>query len=92
MGTPVITLLGDRHAGRVGCSILSKVGFTELIADNIEEYISTASRLSKDIQYLIQVHKILRKNFQSLMCNGAVFIKALENAYCDMWKRYCSKS
>jgi predicted O-linked N-acetylglucosamine transferase (SPINDLY family) len=91
MGTPVINLLGKRHAGRVGCSILTKVGLKEWIADDIEDYISTACRFSKDNQYILQSSQILQMNFKSLLCNGKVFTKSLENAYLNMWKMYCSK-
>jgi predicted O-linked N-acetylglucosamine transferase (SPINDLY family) len=36
MGVPVVTLRGDRHAGRVGASLLTQVGLTTLIADSVE--------------------------------------------------------
>jgi len=91
MGTPVITLPGSRHAGRVGGSILSQVGLTELIANNRENYIGTAIRLSKDIQYIKKLNQILQRNFQSLLCNGPAFTRSLETAYQDMWVRYCSR-
>jgi predicted O-linked N-acetylglucosamine transferase (SPINDLY family) len=42
MGVPVITLAGDRHAGRVGTSILTNVGLTDFIAQDIDGYIQLA--------------------------------------------------
>src|SRR6185437_603673 len=29
MGVPVVTLIGDRHAGRVGLDLLSRIGLSE---------------------------------------------------------------
>ena len=42
MGVPVVTLRGDRHAGRVGASLLSQIGLTDLIANSVEEYVEIA--------------------------------------------------
>ena len=38
MGVPVVTLRGDRHAGRVGASLLTQVGLMDWIAGSPEEY------------------------------------------------------
>ena len=42
MGVPVVTLSGDRHAGRVGDAILSRVGLADLVARNKQDYIDIA--------------------------------------------------
>jgi len=48
MGVPVIILAGDRHAGRVGASILTHVGLSELIAGDMDGYVNTAVQLAKN--------------------------------------------
>lgn len=42
MGRPVVTMEGDLHASRVGASLLSAIGLTELIARTPDEYVATA--------------------------------------------------
>jgi protein O-GlcNAc transferase len=48
MGVPVVTILGDRHASRVGASLLTSVGHPEWIARDWDDYIATAGRLVRD--------------------------------------------
>src|SRR5262249_1598679 len=38
MGVPVVSLRGDRHASRVGASLLTAVGLTSLIAETPQDY------------------------------------------------------
>ena len=52
MGVPVITLAGNTHASRVGASLLSNTGLSELIAKNGNEYITTAVNLAADVARL----------------------------------------
>ncbi len=42
MGVPVITLAGDRHASRVGLSILSTLGLTEFAAQTSDQYVASS--------------------------------------------------
>jgi protein O-GlcNAc transferase len=51
MGVPVITLVGERHVSRMGLSILSTVGLTELITHTPEEYVNLCVKLANDIEH-----------------------------------------
>ncbi|MSO97777.1 MAG: tetratricopeptide repeat protein, partial [Rhodospirillaceae bacterium] len=42
MGVPVIALRGDRQASRMGASLLTRVGYSELVAENSEDYVRIA--------------------------------------------------
>jgi protein O-GlcNAc transferase len=48
MGVPVVTMLGDRHASRVGASLLCAVGHPEWITCDQAEYVQTAAQLAAD--------------------------------------------
>src|SRR5678815_3324539 len=48
MGVPVVTVAGDRHASRVGASLLSAAGLGELVGGSVDEYITIAAGLAKD--------------------------------------------
>jgi Flp pilus assembly protein TadD len=46
MGVPVVSLTGDRHASRVGASLLTAIGRPEWIARNWDEYVAIAADLA----------------------------------------------
>jgi predicted O-linked N-acetylglucosamine transferase (SPINDLY family) len=48
MGVPVVTLAGDRHAARVGASLLTAIGHREWIAQNPGDYVRIAAALAAD--------------------------------------------
>lgn len=48
MGRPVVTLVGDRHASRVGASLLTAIGRSEWIAQTPADYIRIARELALD--------------------------------------------
>ena len=93
MGAPVITLRGERHAGRVGAGILSRLGLDSLIAGNKDEYLRIAERLSADIDYLTRMRSNLRRMLaESPLCDAEGFARRIETAYRDIWKRWCEKN
>jgi predicted O-linked N-acetylglucosamine transferase (SPINDLY family) len=93
MGVPVITLAGTNHASRVGVSLLSNVGLTELIARTQEEYIEIAVKLARNIERLRSLQESLRDRMaQSPLTNAGRFTAHLEKCYRDIWIQWCTKT
>ena len=88
MGVPVITRTGNRHASRVGASIMNRVGLTELIAATENKYIEKAVRLAKDMNYLAELRDSMRKRMQeSPLCDAISFAREMENAFFKMLEK-----
>ena len=85
MGVPVVTLLGDRHAGRVGASLLTHAGLTDWIAGTVEDYVQIAATLAGDPAHLRDLRHSLRPRLASSpLCDGRAFARKLEAAYRSM--------
>ena len=65
MGVPVITLAGNRHANRVGASLLRAVGRPHWIAGNNELYIAIARDLASGHAVLAVERARLRADMQT---------------------------
>jgi protein O-GlcNAc transferase len=91
MGVPVVTLRGDRHAGRMVVSVLTQLGLPELIGDTPEQYLAAAVRLAGDVEGLDRLRAGLRgRMWESPLCDGRGFTRGLEEAYRRMWRRWCA--
>ncbi len=92
MGVPVVTLYGNRYAGRMAASALTALGLTELIARSPEEYVDIAARWVSDVDRLARLRTGLREKMRtSPLCDGAAFTRSLEEAYRTIWRRWCSR-
>jgi protein O-GlcNAc transferase len=92
MGVPVATLCGDRHAARVGASIMHHVELEELVAHTEDEYIAMAVTLAHDRQRLTALRCSQRQKVQqSQLMDRELFTATLENAYRRMWREWCAK-
>jgi len=91
MGVPVMTLAGDRHAGRVGASLLTQVGLTELVAQTPDDYVRLAAALAGDRERLTALRAALRERMQrSPLCDAQSFTRDLEAAYRERWQAWCA--
>jgi predicted O-linked N-acetylglucosamine transferase (SPINDLY family) len=90
MGVPVITLVGDRHAGRLSAGVLACIGMAEWLATDREGYVAQAVRWSSSLEELNGLRSLLRPRLlASPLCDAKSFTRSLEDAYRWMWRRWC---
>lgn len=92
MGVPVITLKGDRHASRVGASLLKAIGFDACIAETPEEYVTTAKLMAENRSILKVARRTLRETmYHSQLCDNRAHAHRLEQAFRATWQIWCEQ-
>jgi len=82
MGTPVLTLAGTMHAGRMGASVLNALDLGELAADSPAQFVDIAAGLVQDLDRLRALRATLRERMRaSPMMDAAQFTAGLEAAF-----------
>jgi protein O-GlcNAc transferase len=90
MGVPVISLAGDRHASRVGASILNAVGLGEFVTSSVDRYIDTAAALAANLSRRLELRTGMRQRvLSSPLCDSRDMARAMGLALKEMWDRYC---
>ncbi|EXJ13412.1 TPR domain protein, putative component of TonB system [Imhoffiella purpurea] len=90
MGVPYVTLAGRPSVGRIGSQMLQGAGLGEWIADSEEEYVEKAVALSGDLDRLASIRAALRDRLESgPWRDEAGFARRVEQAYREMWQRWC---
>ncbi|MFB9140025.1 tetratricopeptide repeat protein [Maritalea porphyrae] len=93
MGNPVVTLYGRASVGTLGGTIVSGAGFGEWVAKSEEEYVDIATNLASDLDTLSQTRETMREKFKaSELMNERLFVDRFENAFRQMWQRWCEKA
>ena len=91
MGVPVITRAGDRHASRVGVSLLHAVGRPEWIAPDDDAFARLAASLAADRDVLARERATLRERVRvSPLCDQPGFARRFGEAVRAAWREYCS--
>ncbi len=89
MGVPVVTLAGNSHHERFGLSILANIGLEKICAKTTEEYIDIAVGLAENQTYLKELRASLRERMRkSPIMDQKLYMRDLESAYEDIWKKY----
>lgn len=87
MGVPVVSLVGDRFGGRMGLSILQRVGLTDWLAADPEQYVEIAVERARDVAGLADLRQRLRAQLaSSTLCDAASFARGLEATYEALWR------
>lgn len=98
MGVPVVSRVGDRHASRVGASLLHAMGLDELACASDEAFVETCVSLARDQRRLVTLRGSgvdggegsLRARMRgSELCDGAGLWRAVEGAIMalhDAWR------
>ena len=93
MGTPVVALAGASHAGRVGASLLSRIGLDDLVCSSPQAYVETAVALANDRGRLKALRTGLRERLlASPLMDAKRLAAGLEAAYAQAWCAYCEKT
>ncbi|OGV32035.1 MAG: hypothetical protein A2020_13995 [Lentisphaerae bacterium GWF2_45_14] len=89
MGVPVLTLAGERHTGRVGLSILKRLGLESFIAESKSSYIVAARAAALNTEVLRGLRQNLRKIMaSSSLCDAVGFTRRFEEAIKTAWCDY----
>lgn len=87
MGIPVLSLVGQHHAGRVGASLLSAAGLPEWLADTPDSFVATAQARAADLAGLRALREGLRSRLAgSALCDAAGFVRRLDDALTQAWE------
>ena len=91
MGVPVVSMAGRSHAGRVGASLLHRVGLADdCLADDEDGFVAKAVRLA-DPDRLAGLRATLRERMRSSpLCDEPSFTRSVEAAYHEMWRTFCA--
>lgn len=91
MGVPVVTRRGDRHAARVGASLLARVGLDDLVAEDSDAYVDAAVRLAADALRRRTLRVELRRRMAaSALRDEAGFARDVEAAFRNLWGAWCA--
>lgn len=92
MGVPVVTLCGERHNARFGCSLLMNMGMKDCCADSLEDYVQKAVNLAGDMDNLREIRQTLRRRMrQSPIMDMGRYMIEVESAYHRIYQEWLNR-
>jgi predicted O-linked N-acetylglucosamine transferase (SPINDLY family) len=93
MGVPVVTVTGASHVARVGASLLTHCGLTDLIASDEAGYVATAVKLAGDADRLADLRRTMRDRLNAApLTDYKGFAREVETAYRAMWHDWVARA
>ena len=90
-GLPLLTCPGRTFTSRVAASLLTAVGLTELIVEDLEEYESLAVKLAADSARLAALRQSLeQKRQQGELLSTDRYTRNLERGFLAVWEKHRS--
>lgn len=90
MGCPVVSKYSLHMNGRVGLTILNRIGMGEYAVPTTDEYIARAVALAGNPAKLAELRTSLRQRMKdSPLCDGKRMAREVEAAYRQMWQTWC---
>jgi len=92
MGVPVVTLGGKSAFARNSVGPLMETGLHDLIAGSHQDYVQRAVSAAADTIRLRDIRWALRARLvDSPLLDQVLFVRRMEEAYRDVWRRYCAR-
>jgi predicted O-linked N-acetylglucosamine transferase (SPINDLY family) len=93
MGVPVLTRRGDRFIGHNGETIARNAGLSEWVAQDADDYVGKACRLTSDLDQLSELRASLRPRLlASPLFDSTRFALHFESALWGMWEEFAGKA
>lgn len=90
MGNPFVALYSRASVGTLGGTVLRGAGFGEWVANTEQEYVDIAVDLASDLERLAETRRTMREKFRaSEIMNERLFVDRFENAFRQMWQKWC---
>jgi len=90
MGVPVVTLAGRLAVQCTGTSVLTAIGLPDLVAKTPEQYLKVALHLAVMVANMPNLRQDVRQSMLSSPIMDEIGqVRHLENAYRDMWRKWC---
>jgi protein O-GlcNAc transferase len=91
IGAPMATVSGDTPMQRFGRSALINIGRPDWVAASAAEYPKVVLRIVEEVKSNPRLrHEVRRRMLISPLMRHQSYVRALELAYRDMWRRWCA--
>jgi predicted O-linked N-acetylglucosamine transferase (SPINDLY family) len=86
-GVPMVTLLGETFAGRVGASLVTAAGLPECVTHSWDEYLGLCVDLYNNPQRLQELRaRLVAGRRTAPLFDMNLFVRSLEDLYFSMWE------